>query len=233
MGRTATRLTSVIPLTILATVFAIIVFLFADFSRGLTAAALVAGLCSCGIGSAAAIIASGDSSTNDAATSPAAYAVAYVYGICAVICAGVFIVMGFDDWRVFTAIEIIMLLTMIVLVVALGYLGRQSHRETAKIKSQTSFVQQCEAVANRCLDAAKSKGLPKETCIVLEKLTERIRFSDPSDSSDVWAIEDHITLLLSNIELAVANGDSGEITRLCANADDAIAERNRLCVVAR
>lgn len=226
------RAISAAPLFLLGAVFSVLVLLFADFDQGMTLPEFVVGLCGCGAGSVAAILASGSEEVSDRAVLPVVYLVSYVYGVLAVVCAAVFIAVGIDNWRAFAAVEIILLLLMIALQVAFGCLGRKSESETLSMKSRSSFARDGQMVMGRCLDKAKSRGLSEESCKAIEKVIEKVRFCDPSNSDASLPLENRIMLCLGDIELAVAEGDSEKVVGLCSDAVELISERNRLCVIA-
>ena len=118
----------------------------------------------------------------------------------------------------------------ILAVAALGFIAadatraeieRQDSVHKARVDTMHALQSKAAYIAGQCEDA--------ETKQALNKLAESFRYSDPVSSDALEDIEATLTALVDELQSAVLEKDYAAAQTLCARADAALADRNRLC----
>ena len=121
-------------------------------------------------------------------------------------------------------------LYLVLLCAALiGFVGADSVRDEVErqddsTKQQVSvmrdFQSQLANLAINCDERCKAE---------LDKLADEFRYSDPVSSDAITDAEDELRCCIDELQRAVAENQSEDISRLCRTTSLVLAERNRLC----
>ncbi len=130
---------------------------------------------------------------------------------------------GLPTWVGIVVCLLILAFTAIAVVKA-GMAAEEVVRIDEKVNTQTSFIKNATADAQRIMGRAKSPEA-KDAC---KKVYEALRFSDPVSSDSLSLVEAQITVKLA--ELAkVLDGDDAGIVQVSEELLQLITERNIQC----
>ena len=98
-------------------------------------------------------------------------------------------------------------------------------RQDVQIKRDVSKMRELQSLGNslvrQCDDAAAKAEL--------QKLSDALRFSDPVSSNATVESETELKQLMEELQNAMLDGDTSGISGLCKQAQNVLAERNRIC----
>ena len=98
-------------------------------------------------------------------------------------------------------------------------------RQDVQIKRDVSKMRELQSLGNslvrQCDDAAAKAEL--------QKLSDALRFSDPVSSDATVESETELKQLMEELQNAMLDGDTSGISGLCKQAQNVLAERNRIC----
>ena len=141
-----------------------------------------------------------------------------------------FIVMGLAWVPVVPAWPFIIVSLLLLAAAALGTIATDITREEivrqdVQIKRDVSKMRELQSLGNslvrQCDDAAAKSEL--------QKLSDALRFSDPVSSDATFEKEAELKRLLDELQSALVDGDFSGIGSLCKQAQNVLAERNRIC----
>lgn len=119
---------------------------------------------------------------------------------------------------------------LILAAVALGTIAAdvtrdEIVRQDVQIKRDVSKMRELQSLGTslvrQCDDAAAKAEL--------QKLSDALRFSDPVSSAATAEKEAELKHLLDELQTALVDGDFAGIGGLCKQAQNVLAERNRIC----
>lgn len=90
-----------------------------------------------------------------------------------------------------------------------------------KISRIKGFITEAEGIADRCTDPEAKK--------VLDKIAEKLKYSDPGSSPALDEAESRIAQALSELSAMLGNGTSTDISDKAENLLKLIDDRNRRC----
>ncbi len=123
-----------------------------------------------------------------------------------------------------------LLFVLLLAAVALGFIAadavrdeveRQDEAHKGKVQTMHALRSKAAYIASQCEDA--------DTKQALSRLAESFRFSDPVSSAALTDIEATLGALVDELQSAVLEKDVAAAQTLCAKAEAALADRNRLC----
>ncbi len=79
------------------------------------------------------------------------------------------------------------------------------------------------------LNQMASQCPDREVAIVIKKLSEEVRFSDPVSSPELVEIEKELTVSIDDLQQALVDGDFASVNTLCNRTNQILLERNRIC----
>ncbi len=141
-----------------------------------------------------------------------------------------FIAMGLAWVPVVPAWPFIIVSLLLLAAVALGTIATdmtrdEIERQDIQIKRDVSKMRELQSLGNalvrQCDDAAAKAQL--------QKLSDALRFSDPVSSNATVESETELKQLMEELQNAMLDGDTSGISRLCKQAQNVLAERNRIC----
>ena len=97
---------------------------------------------------------------------------------------------------------------------------RQDDRTKQQVSVMRAFQSQVANLSINCDESCKAE---------LDKLAEDFRFSDPVSTEAIRDAEDELCRCIDELQRAVAENQSEDISRLCRKTSLVLAERNRLC----
>lgn len=141
-----------------------------------------------------------------------------------------FIAMGLAWVPVVPAWPFIIVSLLILAAAALGTIATdmtrdEIERQDVQIKRDVSKMRELQSLGNslvRQCDDAEAKA-------ELQKLSDALRFSDPVSSDATAESEAELKHLLDELQNALLDGDFSGIGSLCKQAQNVLAERNRIC----
>lgn len=98
-------------------------------------------------------------------------------------------------------------------------------RQENKQVKQTSRMYEFQSLGQMLMNMNKMSSAD----LLLKKLAEDLRFSDPVSNDSLTNIEDQLASCLSQLQEAVSTQDMNQIMYLCEEADQLLAKRNLLC----
>ena len=141
-----------------------------------------------------------------------------------------FIAMGLAWVPVVPAWPFIIVSLLLLAAAALGTIATDITREEivrqdVQIKRDVSKMRELQSLGNslvrQCEDAAAKAEL--------QKLSDALRFSDPVSSDATVESETELKQLMEELQNAMLDGDTAGISGLCKQAQNVLAERNRIC----
>lgn len=123
------------------------------------------------------------------------------------------------------AFYIIILAAAVIGLIAAETVRDAVSRQDEKQVRQTSRMREMQAKGKSLAERNTVSDAKKD----LEKLAEDLRFSDPVSNESLTETEDKLLGCLKQIEKAVADQNSEQIKLFCREAEQVLAERNRLC----
>ncbi len=124
----------------------------------------------------------------------------------------------------------VLLFVLLLAAVALGFIAadavrdeveRQDEAHKGNVQTMHALRSKAAYIASQCEEA--------DTKQALNKLAESFRFSDPVSSAALTDIEATLSALVDELQSAVLEKDNAAARTLCAKAEAALADRNRLC----
>ena len=97
---------------------------------------------------------------------------------------------------------------------------RQDERTKQQVSVMRAFQSQVANLSINCDESCKAE---------LDKLADEFRYSDPVSSDAITDAEDELRCCIDELQRAVAENQSEDISRLCRKTSLLLAERNRLC----
>lgn len=97
---------------------------------------------------------------------------------------------------------------------------RQDDRTKRQVSVMRAFQSQVANLSINCDESCKAE---------LDKLADEFRYSDPVSSDAITDAEDELRCCIDELQRAVAENQSEDISRLCRKTSLVLAERNRLC----
>ncbi len=97
---------------------------------------------------------------------------------------------------------------------------RQDERTKQQVSVMRAFQSQVANISINCDESCKAE---------LDKLADEFRYSDPVSSDAITDAEDELRCCIDELQRAVAENQSEDISRLCRKTSLVLAERNRLC----
>lgn len=97
---------------------------------------------------------------------------------------------------------------------------RQDDRTKQQVSVMRAFQSQVANLSINCDESCKAE---------LDKLADEFRYSDPVSSDAITDAEDELRRCIDELQRAVAENQSEDISRLCRKTSLVLAERNRLC----
>lgn len=97
---------------------------------------------------------------------------------------------------------------------------RQDDRTKQQVSVMRAFQSQVANLSINCDESCKAE---------LDKLADEFRYSDPVSSDAITDAEDELRCCIDELQRAVAENQSEDISRLCRKTSLVLAERNRLC----
>lgn len=97
---------------------------------------------------------------------------------------------------------------------------RQDERTKQQVSVMRAFQSQVANLSINCDESCKAE---------LDKLADEFRYSDPVSSDAITDAEDELRCCIDELQRAVAENQSEDISRLCRKTSLVLAERNRLC----
>lgn len=97
---------------------------------------------------------------------------------------------------------------------------RQDDRTKQQVSVMRDFQSQVANLSINCDESCKAE---------LDKLADEFRYSDPVSSDAITDAEDELRCCIDELQRAVAENQSEDISRLCRKTSLVLAERNRLC----
>ena len=141
-----------------------------------------------------------------------------------------FIAMGLAWVPVVPAWPFIIVSLLLLAAAALGTIAtditrEEIERQDVQIKRDVSKMRELQSLGSslvrQCDDAAAKAEL--------QKLSDALRFSDPVSSDATAEKEAELKHLLDELQTALVDGDFAGIGGLCKQAQNVLAERNRIC----
>ena len=97
---------------------------------------------------------------------------------------------------------------------------RQDDRTKQQVSVMRAFQSQVANLSINCDESCKAE---------LDKLADEFRYSDPVSSDAITDAEDELRCCIDELQRAVAENQSEDISHLCRKTSLVLAERNRLC----
>ena len=152
--------------------------------------------------------------------------VGYTYLIIQTILSVMFFSMGWipvPAW--ITAVVCVLVLGIMLVCSITADIARQTVQKIEQTtKADTNLMVSLRTRSSQLVNRANDPALKKE----LERLAENIRYSDPVSSSAITGEEQRLVSALTQLESAVASGDSQAI-ELCRTVQAALDDRNSAC----
>lgn len=119
---------------------------------------------------------------------------------------------------------------LILAAVALGTIAAdvtrdEIVRQDVQIKRDVSKMRELQSLGNSLVAQCDNASAKAD----LKKLSEALRFSDPVSSDATVETEAELKHLLDELQTALVDGDFAGIGGLCKQAQNVLAERNRIC----
>ena len=73
----------------------------------------------------------------------------------------------------------------------------------------------------------------REMASCINKISEAVRFSDPTSSADVFDIESELYSIFGEIKASVKANDTAAVKGKCAEFQQLLEERNSMCRIAK
>ena len=124
-----------------------------------------------------------------------------------------------------TAVVCVLVLGIMLVCSITADIARQTVQKIEQTtKADTNLMVSLRTRSSQLVNRANDPALKKE----LERLAENIRYSDPVSSSAITGEEQRLVSALTQLESAVASGDSQAI-ELCRTVQAALDDRNSAC----
>ena len=141
-----------------------------------------------------------------------------------------FIAMGLAWVPVVPAWPFIIVSLLILAAAALGTIATdmtrdEIERQDVQIKRDVSKMRELQSLGNSLVRQCEDSAAKTE----LQKLSDALRFSDPVSSDATAESEAELKSLLDELQTALVEGDFSGIGGLCKQAQNVLAERNRIC----
>ncbi len=122
-------------------------------------------------------------------------------------------------------VEVILLAVAVAANFAVQAAGGEIIRQDMQLKRELLKMEELQERINQLIVQC-DEGQMKE---ILKKLGDEVRYSNPVSGDISEEIEDEITVLVSEIEERVLDGDLGNVTELCSRMRGLLKERDRIC----
>ena len=141
-----------------------------------------------------------------------------------------FIAMGLAWVPVVPAWPFIIVSLLLLAAAALGTIAtditrEEIERQDVQIKRDVSKMRELQSLGNSLVRQCDDASAKAE----LQKLSDALRFSDPVSSDATAEKEAELKRLLDELQTALVDGDFAGIGGLCKQAQNVLAERNRIC----
>lgn len=141
-----------------------------------------------------------------------------------------FIAMGLAWVPVVPAWPFIIVSLLFFAAAALGTIAtdmtrEEIERQDVQIKRDVSKMRELQSLGNSLVRQCEDSAAKTE----LQKLSDALRFSDPVSSEATADSEAELKHLLDELQNALLDGDTAGVCGLCKQAQNVLAERNRIC----
>lgn len=141
-----------------------------------------------------------------------------------------FIAMGLAWVPVVPAWPFIIVSLLLLAAAALGTIATDITREEivrqdVQIKRDVSKMRELQSLGNSLVRQCDDVAAKAE----LQKLSDALRFSDSVSSNATFESETELKQLMEELQNAMLDGDTSGISGLCKQAQNVLAERNRIC----
>lgn len=141
-----------------------------------------------------------------------------------------FIAMGLAWVPVVPAWPFIIVSLLFFAAAALGTIAtdmtrEEIERQDVQIKRDVSKMRELQSLGNSLVRQCDNAEVKSE----LQKLSDALRFSDPVSSDATADSEAELKQLLDELQNALLDGDTAGVCGLCKQAQNVLAERNRIC----
>ena len=115
------------------------------------------------------------------------------------------------------------LIAILVSLFAIGYIGRNQ----STVKEKVLFIRLLQSDVNACLPFVSDPALIDE----LNKLAEKIRFSDPMSHASLKGCEDELSGLVAGIQMKARIGETADIASDIKKVGALLDYRNERCKI--
>ena len=110
-------------------------------------------------------------------------------------------------------------------LITMGGVRDEIIRQDTVLKKDTSLMRGLQAKSNVLVNLTSAPELKGE----LQKLAEKLRFSDPVSNEALAGIEAELSACMDELRTAVAGGEIAAALSLCKRAGELLEERNQMC----
>lgn len=119
---------------------------------------------------------------------------------------------------------------LILGISAIGFIAADATRdEVENIDRKLVVDTECMQQLRLLVSTLSSQVDAGETKIILEKLSEDFRYSDPVSCDATKVIEGELVALVSEVQKSVMNAENDMIKELCKKISVVLTERNSIC----
>ena len=133
------------------------------------------------------------------------------------------------SWKAALIINLFVIVAAIIGTVAADTMREEIERQDTVIKKQVKTIRNLQSLSASLVGMSNDM----DTKVVLQKIADDFRYSDPVSNESTEALEEELESMLNEIQSALVDGELESARELAVKIQPKLNERNRICKLSK